>query len=95
MNVEEQVPPWEFDEPLCAEIGPDLYYLEEIDGRLQAPYTEYLMAKALCMQCKHLVDCREWGIENEQHGMWGGLSASERRKVKSARLSAETLRKSA
>ena len=75
--------PWEFDNPLCAEIGPAYFFLED-DGR---PYShnEYKMVKSLCGTCIHQSDCAEWGIANETFGVWGGLSPRERQSIRRRR----------
>ena len=39
-------------------------------------------AKAVCHKCPHRVRCLEWAIDNnEDHGIWGGLSVRERRVI--------------
>ncbi len=39
-------------------------------------------AKEICSECSVQVDCRSYAIEiREQHGIWGGLTAVERRSV--------------
>lgn len=39
-------------------------------------------AVAVCAGCPVLVECRQWGIEHENNGVWGGLSERERRRVR-------------
>lgn len=39
-------------------------------------------AKEICATCPVLEPCREWGIANETHGIWGGLSMKERRALR-------------
>lgn len=37
------------------------------------------VAKAICMTCPVLQQCRNWAIANDiRYGVWGGLSAKER-----------------
>lgn len=71
--------PWQFEEPLCAEIGTDFYYLEDRIDELGAvaPYG-YHVAKELCFKCKHRIECLAWGMKNEKHGIWGGLTPRQR-----------------
>jgi hypothetical protein len=75
--------PWEFDNPLCAEIGPAYFFLED-DGK---PYStnEYRMVKSLCSTCIHQTDCAEWGIAKETFGIWGGLNPRERQSIRRRR----------
>ncbi|WP_226360979.1 WhiB family transcriptional regulator [Pseudonocardia sp. ICBG1142] len=35
-------------------------------------------AKQVCANCPVQAQCREWGIENEAWGVWGGLDEDER-----------------
>ena len=42
-------------------------------------------AKKLCRKCPLLIGCRKFAItDNQNEGVWGGLSPDERRKVKRA-----------
>lgn len=75
--------PWEFDNPLCAEIGPDFFYMEE-DGKMRSA-KEYRQIRALCQSCAHVFDCAEWGIAKENFGVWGGLTPRERSLVRRQR----------
>jgi WhiB family transcriptional regulator, redox-sensing transcriptional regulator len=39
-------------------------------------------AKEICATCPVLVECRTYALtRQEQHGIWGGLTARERRKT--------------
>jgi WhiB family redox-sensing transcriptional regulator len=43
-------------------------------------------ALAMCRSCEVRVECLEYALENdEEFGIWGGLSERERRKLKSDR----------
>ena len=51
--------------------------------------TREAKAKTVCSGCAVRVECLEWSIAiQEPHGVWGGLSESERRKVIAARAEA-------
>ena len=81
--------PWEFEEPICAEIGNIYFYLDDKDERDPNSISDYNIAKSLCSQCLHRVDCAEWGIYNEAHGVWGGMTPKERayqRQIRGLRL---------
>jgi len=76
--------PWDFEEPVCAEVGTEIFFLPDLDERDRYPLKQgnYREAKKLCQQCPHLVECAEWGIYNEEHGMWGGMTPVERSQMR-------------
>lgn len=46
-------------------------------------------AKAICSDCQVRVECLEWSLAiQEPHGVWGGLSESERRRLIASRAQA-------
>lgn len=84
-------PPWEFEQPACAEVGTNLFFQPDRDDPEQAKMQdgEYKYGRKICETCPHLMECAEWGIANETHGLWGGLSPRERefmRKKRGIRL---------
>lgn len=76
-------PPWEFDQPLCAEIGPYYFYMED-DG-LPVSTNDARKVKSFCESCVHQSDCAEWGIAKERFGIWGGLTSRERQNIRRRR----------
>ena len=42
------------------------------------------LAKPICAECPVLAECLAWGMEFEEHGIWGGTTGSERRKLRKA-----------
>ena len=39
------------------------------------------VAKAICQTCPHIQPCLDYALDNdEQHGIWGGMSIRQRRK---------------
>jgi WhiB family redox-sensing transcriptional regulator len=75
--------PWDFEEPLCAEVGVELFFARDSDDKEQLlRATSYQEAKSLCNKCVHQMECAEWGIKNEEHGVWGGLSPTERTAIR-------------
>ena len=72
--------PWDFDEPRCREVGVELFFTKDTDDPEKAnlPPDYYKEAKKICKTCVHQSDCSLWGLENEVHGMWGGLTPRER-----------------
>lgn len=55
-----------------AQANPDIFYEE---GNEET-------AKAFCYQCPVISTCREWAIENDEDGVWGGMSSADRRAVR-------------
>lgn len=59
---------------LCAEIDPELWFPEQ--GGLSAP------ARRMCHRCPVVQDCLDYALETaQQWGVWGGATASERKRM--------------
>jgi hypothetical protein len=43
------------------------------------------MAKKVCQNCIHLLECGEWGINKERFGLWGGFTPQERKLIRRTR----------
>jgi WhiB family redox-sensing transcriptional regulator len=55
------------------------------DGGLSVRQVEE--ARTVCRRCPVLRDCRSWALHHaEYEGIWGGLTAAERRMVARRRL---------
>lgn len=66
--------PPEWPGALCAQSDPDAWFPEK-GGPVRRP-------KQICRACPHRAECLEWALEaNEGFGIWGGLTALERRKL--------------
>lgn len=64
-----------FDRGACAGLDPELFHPGR--GESTGP------AKTVCRSCGVRVDCLEWALANrEVHGIWGGTSERERRRVR-------------
>ena len=70
--------PWEFEEPLCAEVGVEIFYTDDKDEKTVESMSTYAMANSICKKCPHKNECAEWAIKHELFGFWGGLSPKER-----------------
>lgn len=69
-------PAWMAD-GLCAETDPEAFYPEKGGSTREG--------KAVCAGCPVRAECLEYALENrERHGIWGGLSERERRKLERA-----------
>lgn len=74
-----EIPNWTRD-ALCTEIGTEIFFPEP--GEPTAP------AKKICSQCPVISECLEWAItNNEQFGVFGGLSVRERNRIKAQHTS--------
>ena len=69
-----------YESPSCAQIGGDLFFPEK-EGQAFGNI-EIAMAKRICLSCPHQTECAQWGIKKEIHGIWGGLTESDRRRVR-------------
>lgn len=73
--------PWNFETPLCAEVGTNLFFPKEADDPELSAIVEadYSYARKVCEECDHKIECAMWAVEkNERFGMWGGLSPRDR-----------------
>lgn len=77
------VPPWKFERPLCAEIGTEIFYIEDKDEVTdKVRQADYQSAKSICLRCEHMTECGNWAIRKEKHGFWGGYTPRERRELR-------------
>lgn len=74
---------------------PDLFFPDgsDLSG---GPLGDIRQAQKLCKSCPIMLQCATYGIEAEEaHGVWGGLTAYDRKRIKqkhgSTRNSAEAL----
>ena len=75
--------PREYESPLCAEVGGESWYPEDLSG--PGKNISVAFAKRICGNCRHRIECAEWGINNERYGIWGGLTAYERVRARNTR----------
>ena len=66
------VPAWEWMERGACQDTPTDWFFPGQGG-------DYTMAKQTCAGCPVRVQCAEWAIYNEGHGIWGGMSEKQRR----------------
>jgi len=75
-----------FDHALCSspDVDRKLFFPEEAEKR--GGKTDWSPARAVCEQCQVKTECAEWSISTgERDGMWGGLSPSQRGRIRRAR----------
>jgi WhiB family transcriptional regulator, redox-sensing transcriptional regulator len=66
------------DWAICGETDPEAYFVEKGGSTLPA--------KRVCAGCPVQQECLDYALDHEeQHGVWGGLSARERRDITRAR----------
>lgn len=75
--------PRKYEAPLCAEVGGEYWYPEDISGNGKNENTT--LAQSICGNCRHRIECAEWGIAKERFGVWGGLTANQRRIIRRKR----------
>ncbi len=80
-------PEW-FDQARCMGMDIEVFYGEEEDQQERGSHRPYLLpaevaqAKAMCRDCPVREQCLEYALDNdERHGIWGGLTTKERRKL--------------
>ena len=71
------------DNALCAQTDPELFFPEK--GRAAHD------AIAICRSCDVQKKCLEWALVHGEHGIWGGTTESDRRKLRRARPDQPTL----
>lgn len=83
MHVSKLTPPWEFKEALCAQVGTEVFFIEDKDEIIKrTKQSDYEFAKKVCNSCVHIQECADWAIKKERHGLWGGLTPQERKKIR-------------
>jgi len=65
--------------PVCQNF-PDAFFPEKGSSGLSM---ELKWAKQTCGDCPIKTMCAEYGLKWEDHGIWGGLTSEDRRKIKS------------
>lgn len=68
------------DRARCLEEDPELFFPV---GEKEPALLQTEEAKLVCGQCEVRGDCLLWALRvGEDHGVWGGLSADERRALR-------------
>lgn len=68
------------EDGLCAQTDPEIFFNEKPNQwNVEVP-------KRVCRECPVMGLCRDWSVDQpELHGVWGGLSEGERRKIRMGR----------
>lgn len=64
-------------EPACSNF-PDAFFPEPGHPAIQ----DMRMAKELCSDCPIKIECLKFALKHTQIGIWGGMTANERRHFK-------------
>ena len=77
MKLIEKTPKW-FPYAACRDLDADIFF--------PGPGGDTDKAKEICFQCPVRRACLEYAIRNNEiHGVWGGKSERQRRKIRQAR----------
>jgi WhiB family transcriptional regulator, redox-sensing transcriptional regulator len=70
---------WRF-RAACRAEEPELFFPVGTSG---PALVQTALAKAVCRRCPVMIQCRTWAMRTGQaSGVWGGLSADERRAIR-------------
>jgi hypothetical protein len=69
-----------YETPSCATVGGDFWFPEK--EKRSVSNTDIKTAKSICRSCIHQSECAEWGIAKETYGIWGGLTADDRKYIR-------------
>ena len=68
------------DSAACLDVGPELFFPI---GTAYPALQQIAEAKLVCGRCSVIETCLQWATDARQdNGVWGGLSADERRTLK-------------
>jgi WhiB family redox-sensing transcriptional regulator len=71
-------PDWR-DDAACRDADPDLFFP---DGDIRSGRAQVRMAKLICRGCPVSTTCLSWALASgQEHGIWGGLTEDERRRL--------------
>lgn len=73
----ERAGPW-IEFAACRDVDPTVFFVDRGESVAEA--------RAICNACPVRLNCLDHALTNsERHGIWGGLTEAERRKVKRER----------
>lgn len=64
--------------------------VEDLDFFFSEFPLDIALAKDICAECPMVQACRTYAMKHENHGVWGGLSADERFKLRGNKQAVET-----
>ncbi|MFD0887055.1 WhiB family transcriptional regulator, partial [Streptosporangium algeriense] len=75
----------------CQSVDPELFFPRVADtrGGERAETRAYAAARKVCARCPVQQECRAYALDrDERHGMWGGLTPGQRRRLLNRQASA-------
>jgi hypothetical protein len=77
------LPPWEFENPPCVEMGTEVFYPDQTVGATtRYGFRQLATVKKVCGNCPFQKDCLDWGVKHEAFGIWGGATEYERNMIR-------------
>ncbi|MFF9091111.1 WhiB family transcriptional regulator [Streptomyces sp. NPDC014991] len=71
----------------CRGEDPELFFPISEDGASRAQIEQ---ARRICFSCAVVHECRAWALRNREYdGVWGGLTARQRRALRPRRSEAD------
>lgn len=72
------LPEFDLNQALCAQTDPEIFFPEK-GGSVR-------LAIDICNECEVRLECLEWALtNNEKYGIWGGMTAKDRERLKKQR----------
>lgn len=79
MAIRHDLEDWQ-DRAACRGPQADAFFPPSAGERKEDRARRELLAKSICRACRVCSDCLEYSLKiREQHGIWGGLSETERK----------------
>jgi WhiB family redox-sensing transcriptional regulator len=60
----------------CIGVNPEIFFAED---QVSPDFEMVEEARLVCASCAEQKECLGYGLRSENYGMWGGLTANERR----------------
>lgn len=64
------------DMPTCATTDPELYFPPP--GGQAVGIDTAQETRDRCLECPWQVECLQWALDNDEYGIWGGTTQSQR-----------------
>ena len=76
-----EFPMFDMTDAACATADPELFFPDSQSGRAE----KVAQAKKICATCPIAVQCLQYAVLNDEDGIWGGTTPSERKLLKKSR----------
>ena len=73
--------PWQFEDPACRDLDTEIFFPDIYPKGQYTPYA-MRMIRELCNSCVHKQACIAWAVKHEAHGVWGGTTEYDRRRIR-------------